>query len=162
MYFHYIVLIKLNHTDWSSNSTFTYLNTITNVFITSKSSFCYLSILINHNGREGNLCTRLSFLFKDNIMLMRIPKKSYYCAANILDFHIIISHRESKEASLVWDTAMQNKILRRGTQILSDFLRQRGKEAKKKWKTTFCRTNYSTKKSIHLQLTKHNREQIVL
>lgn len=134
MYFLYIVLIKLNHTDWSSNSTFTYLNSITNVFITSKSSFCCLSILINHNGREGNLCTRFLFLFKDNIMLMRTPKKSYYCAANILDFHTIISHRESKEASLVRDTAMQSKILRRGTQILSDFLRQR-EEGKKQRKS---------------------------
>lgn len=149
MYFLYIVLIKLNHTDWSSNSTFTYLNTITNVFITSKSSFCYLSILINHNGREGNLCTRLSFLFKDDITLMRTPKKSYYCAANILDFHIIISRRESKEASLVRDTAMQNKILRRGTQILSDFLRQRGKEAKEKWKTAFCRKKLLKKRKTY-------------
>lgn len=67
-------------------------------------------------------------------MLMRTPKKSYYCAANILDFHTIISHRESKEASLVRDTAMQSKILRRGTQILSDFLRQR-EEGKKQRKS---------------------------
>lgn len=45
------------------------------------------------------------------MMLMSTPKKYYYYAANILGFHISISQRESKEASLVGDVAVQNKIL---------------------------------------------------
>lgn len=60
---------------------------------------------------------------------------------------------------------MQNKILRRGTQILSDFLRQkRRKEGKKQRKSEKQLSVEQTakEKSIHLQLIKHNRKQTIL
>lgn len=58
-----------------------------------------------YNGVMG-----LSFLFKDTIMLMSTQKKEYQYSASILGFHII-SQRGSKEASLVGDGTVQNKIL---------------------------------------------------
>lgn len=44
-------------------------------------------------------------------MLMSTQKKEYQYSASILGFHIIISQRGSKEASLVGDGTVQNKIL---------------------------------------------------
>lgn len=45
-------------------------------------------------------------------MLMRTSKKYYYYAADIWGFHIVTSHKESKEDSLVSDVA-KNTILGR-------------------------------------------------
>lgn len=44
-------------------------------------------------------------------MPMSTPKKYYFYAANTVGFHISVSQTESKEASLVGDVAVQNKIL---------------------------------------------------
>lgn len=53
-----------------------------------------------------------SFLCKYNVMLMRTSKKYYYYAADIWGFHVVTSHKESKEDSLVSDVA-KNTILGR-------------------------------------------------
>lgn len=63
---------------------------------------------------------------------MSTSKKYHYSAADILGFHMIISQREPKEASLVGDTAVQSKSLQKRHIDSKWFLETQGRKDRKK------------------------------
>lgn len=134
MYFLYIAPVRLNLTN-QVIPTQLFLTLIQ--FLMSlqcqRAACVSLFILINHNGLEGNLCNRSSFICKGNVMLMRTSKNTTLCCRYFgFSHHHITQGVQRRQSQSV--TQQTKQFCGRGMQILSDFLRQRSKKGKKQRK----------------------------